>query len=121
VQPQTDPQATQALNEAWPRLLQLVRQQNGNAYGLLNSAKSRYLSGNELVLSFASDILKNKLDMPENADVVIQALGQVFEGEMRLSTQVDTARRDAVPPGVDNDGMVAAALRDLGGEIVDVQ
>ena len=25
------------------------------------------------------------------------------------------------PPGVDSDGMVASALRDLGGEIVDIQ
>jgi hypothetical protein len=27
----------------------------------------------------------------------------------------------AIPPDIDSDGMVATALRDLGGEIVDVQ
>jgi hypothetical protein len=34
---------------------------------------------------------------------------------------VATGKNDALPPDIDSDGMVASALRDLGGEIVDVQ
>ena len=49
--------------------------------------------------------------------VLQQALGrQVF-----VRCFVDTAQRDNLPPGVEDDGMVAAALRDLGGEVVDFQ
>jgi DNA polymerase-3 subunit gamma/tau len=109
----------QALSSAWPRILALVRQQNAPAYGVLNSCKSRYLHGNRLTLSFASDVLKAKMERPENLAPVQNALQQVFGREIVVQCLIDTARRDAVPPGVDEDGMVAAALRDLGGELVD--
>jgi hypothetical protein len=33
---------------------------------------------------------------------------------------VASTRRGSPPPDIDSDGMVATALRDLGGEIVDV-
>jgi hypothetical protein len=114
-----DPQAAQALNDAWPRILALVRQHNAPAYGVLNSCKSRYLQGNRLTMTFASDVLKAKMERPENLAPVQQALQQVFQREIIIQCMIDTGRRDAVPPGVDEDGMVAAALRDLGGELVD--
>jgi len=41
--------------------------------------------------------------------------------EVPLRCFVVSSRRGGMPPDVDSDGMVAAALRDLGGEIVDIQ
>jgi len=116
-----DWQATQKLSEAWMQILSLVRRANPSAYGLLNSCKSRYIKGNELVLSFASEVLKAKMEKKENTDAVYQVLGQVFQREMHIRCNVDLAKRDVIPPGVEENGMVATALRDLGGEIVDVQ
>ncbi len=115
-----DQQAVQSLSaETWRQILDLVRQHNAPAYGVLNSCKSRYLQGNRLTLSFASDVLKAKMERPENLAPVQQVLQQVFQREITIQCVIDTARRDTVPPGVDDDGMVAAALRDLGGELVD--
>jgi hypothetical protein len=34
---------------------------------------------------------------------------------------ITTAKNNDIPTEVDDDGMVASALRDMGGEIVDIQ
>jgi DNA polymerase-3 subunit gamma/tau len=117
---EADPQATQKLATAWQQLLGLVRQQSQPAYGTLNSCTSRVMHGDQLTLSFASDVLKTKMEKPENLDILRGALQQVFGREIYIQCAVDTARRDTVPPGVDDNGIVAAALRDLGGELVDI-
>jgi DNA polymerase-3 subunit gamma/tau len=117
---EADTQAAQKLAAAWQQILVLVRQQSQPAYGTLNSCTSRVLHGDQLILSFASDVLKTKMEKPENLALLGEALRQVFGREIYVKCTVDTARRDTVPPGVDNDGIVAAALRDLGGELVDI-
>lgn len=114
-------QSEQDLAENWNQILSLVRRQNPNTYGLLNSCKSRYLQGGHVTLSFASDVLKNQMSKKENLEIVSQAMAKVLGREVTIRCTITTARRNAIPPEVDNDGMVAAALRDLGGEIVDVQ
>jgi len=35
--------------------------------------------------------------------------------------EVDSTKRNTIPPELGDDGMVAAAVRDLGAEIVDIQ
>jgi DNA polymerase-3 subunit gamma/tau len=117
---ETDPQAGQKLAAAWPQILGLVRQQSQPAYGTLNSSTSRVMHGDHLTLSFASDVLKTKMEKSENLELLRAALQRIFGREIFVRCVVDTARRDTVPPGVDDDGIVAAALRDLGGELVDI-
>lgn len=114
-------QEAQSLVKAWPQLLNLVRRQNPNTYGLLNSCKSKHLKGNLLVLGFASDVLKNQMAKPENLEIVQKALAHIFGTDIIVRCTISTASLNSIPAEVDNDGMVAAALRDLGGEIVDVQ
>ncbi|HLE51978.1 MAG TPA: DNA polymerase III subunit gamma/tau [Anaerolineales bacterium] len=113
--------AIQALKENWPQVLSLVRQQNPNTYGLLNSCQSRYLDGKVLTLGFASDLLKNQMAKKENLALVQQALVEVLGIEIVIRCVINTAKRTTIPTEVDDNGMVAAALRDLGGEIVDIQ
>lgn len=115
-----DPQAAQKLAAVWPQILNLVRQKSQPAYGALNSCTSRVLHGDQLTLSFASDVLKNKMEKPESLALLRAVLQQVFGREIYVQCIVDVHRRDTVPPGVENDGIVAAALRDLGGELVDI-
>jgi DNA polymerase-3 subunit gamma/tau len=115
----------QTLNESWSKILSLVRQQNPRAYGLLNSCKSRHLRGNLLLLCFSSDVLKGQMEKTDNLEVSRQVISQVLNYEINIQCTVDAAKRgmggsqNTIPSGVDEDGMVAAALRDLGGEIVD--
>ena len=121
---ETDPQDTHALHildENWDQILQSVRQANPNTYGLLNSTKSRYVKDNLLILGFASDVLKNQMNKKENSEIVRQVVSRILAKEIEIRCIISTARGNVIPPEVDNDGMVAAALRDLGGEIVDIQ
>jgi hypothetical protein len=57
----------------------------------------------------------------ENLSLVQQAVEQVLGTPITVRCVINTAKRTTIPTEVDDDGMVAAALRDLGGEIVDIQ
>lgn len=74
-----------------------------------------------LLLGFASEVLKNQMSKKENLEIVQQVLKRVMERDIRVHCTITAAKRNAIPPDVDSNGLVAAALRDLGGEIVDVQ
>ncbi len=117
--PDADLQATKNLTAVWQEVVNLVRQSSPNTYGLLNSCKSHYMRGETVLLGFSSDVLKEKMEKPENRDVTQRVLAQVFQRPLNVQSFVDTARRGAVPPGVEDDGIVGTALRDLGGELVD--
>jgi hypothetical protein len=98
-----------------------VRERNPNTYGLLNSCKLRHLKKDVLILGFASELLKNQMIKKENLEIVEGVLAQVMGREIAVRCVISNARGTTIPEEVDNDGMVAAALRDLGGEIVDIQ
>jgi len=117
----SDSPALRKLTDNWKKILDLVRQKNPNTYGLLNSSKSRRLKNGILYLGFASDILKHKMEKDENMEIVQDVLTQVMEEQITIRCQTKTSMRSELPPNVDNDGMVATALNDLGGEIVDIQ
>lgn len=116
-----DRQETKRLGENWKKILSQVRQRNPNTYALLNSCRTRHLRGNVLVLGFASELLKAKMEKGDNIKIVQEVLQGVVGREITLRCQTTTGQQNAPPPEVDSDGMVAAALRDLGGEIVDIQ
>ena len=114
-------QSASVLDQKWPQVLTIVRKDHPNLYGLLNSCQSRHLAGSVLVLGFASDILKNQMDKRENLEVVQQVVSSILEKEIAVRCVISTAKNTDIPSEVDEDGMVASALRDMGGEIVDVQ
>lgn len=119
--PEDSHHETQRLGDNWKQILAQVRQRNPNTYALLNSCRTRHLRGNVLTLGFASDLLKAKMERSDNVEIVCRVLEQIIGQQITIHCQTTTSRQNAPPPEVDNDGMVAAALRDLGGEIVDIQ
>ena len=112
--------ASQQLEQNWKRIIDLTRQQSPTTYGLLNSAKARQLKDGVLILGFEGDVLRHKMDTAVNVDVLRSVLRQVFGEDIQVRVVTITGKRTTPPPGVDSDGMVASALRDLGGEIVDI-
>lgn len=116
-----DPQAAQLLEDNWKQILTLTRQESPNTYGLLNSCKTRQLKDMILTLGFASDVLKFQMEKSSNLEIVMGVLREIFVQDVSIRCITLTGRRTTPPPGVDSDGMVASALRDLGGEIVDVR
>jgi len=90
-------------------------------YGLLNSCQSSHSTGSVLVLGFASDILKNQMAKRENIEIVQQVVSEIVGTQIEVRCAITTAKNTDIPSEVDDDGMVASALRDMGGEIVDIQ
>jgi hypothetical protein len=112
---------TQRLDKSWNLVLAQLRSQNPSLYGLVNSVKSRALKGNTLTLGLSGDALKTRLEDPANLELLQKVLKQVMSKDIYVQVVLTSATKSTPPAEVDNDGMVASALRDLGGEIVDIQ
>lgn len=74
-----------------------------------------------LYLGFTGDFLKRKMESGSNIEYTCKALAQVIGVEIPVRCFVVSGSAGSLPADVESDGMVAAALRDLGGEIVDIQ
>jgi hypothetical protein len=108
------------IQENWRQVLLLVRQRSPNAEALLKSGRVLGVKDGVLYLGF-SEVLKSKMEKNENIGSVRQAFQEVFKMDVPIRCVVTTGKANAIPADIDSDGMVATALRDLGGEIVDIQ
>ena len=72
-----------------------------------------------LILGFNGEFAKSKMEQGENIDVLKQAMAEVLEDTLPVRCVIMAGGKG--PDDIDQDGMVASALRDLGGEIVDIQ
>lgn len=116
-----DQEELRTLNAAWPQFLNMVRRVKPNASGLLNSTRSRYIKDSELVLCFSSPVVKKLMEKEGNLEAIQQILKQLFQKEISVRCELDTSIQNSIPPEVDESGMVAAVVRDLGGKIIDIQ
>jgi DNA polymerase-3 subunit gamma/tau len=105
--------------KAWRQVRAAVRSQNPALEALLNSCKLLEIKDGVLVLSFASEVLRSKMDAPGQLDAARKVIAEVLGVDLPVRCVVSNARQTA-PPDVKQDGMVAAAL-EAGGEIVDIQ
>ena len=116
-----DALTNQRLDKSWNLVLAQLRGQNPSLYGLVNSVRSRVLRGNTLTLGLNGEALKARLEDPSNIELLQKVLKGVIGKEIFVQVVLTSASKNKPPEEVDNDGMVASALRDLGGEIVDIQ
>jgi DNA polymerase-3 subunit gamma/tau len=107
------------IRQNWSRIGVLIRQRNPHTQALFISCKPLGFKDGCLILG-ASDFVKAKLEKPEHIALAEQALAEIFGAQVPVRCVVAGGKKGA-PPEVDSDGIVATALRDLGGEIVDIQ
>ncbi len=105
--------------KAWKQICAAVKAENPSLNALLNSAKVLDVKNGTLVLGFASDILRDKVDTPEQTKITQKAITEVLGAEVSVKCVVSNAKQSN-RSDIKADGMVAAALKH-GGEIVDVQ
>ncbi len=115
------PQAVtfETVAKAWKQVASLVKTQKPNLAALLNSGKPLEIRDGILLIAFASDILQEKFNRPESLNLTRKALHETLGADLPLQGVV-TGGKNALPPHVKPDGMVAAAIQN-GGEIVDIQ
>ncbi len=106
------------VQKAWKQVAGALKG-NPSLNALLNSCRLLSLKGDTLTLGFASEILRGKVEVPGQLEAIRGAITSVLGVDLKVKCAVSTARQ-ATPPDVREDGMVAAALKQ-GGEIVDIQ
>jgi hypothetical protein len=105
--------------QAWKQVSSFVKQKDTNVAALLNSGKLLEIREGVLIIAFASDILQEKFNRPESLDLTRKAIHEALGADLPVQAVV-AGGKNALPPNVKPDGMVAAALQN-GGEIVDIQ
>lgn len=109
----------------WQDVLHAARKRSPRVQALLNSCRPLGFEDGVFIIGFSSDLLREKMEKDRNLSVAKEAFEEVFGREMRLRCVLskaymkDERREDAMPP-IDEKGMVATAIRELGGEVVDV-
>jgi DNA polymerase III subunit gamma/tau len=122
--PPVDGESTQAydqINAGWRNLIDLVNQQSKQTAAILRSAKLLGMRRGVLILGFEGDLLKQKMEAEEHLQRTQRVISEFVSRDILVRCIALRDRQSAIPPDVDIDGMVAAALRDLGGKIVDIQ
>lgn len=119
------PVSFQTVLDRWAQILSTARTVDPQAQALLNSSKPLGLRGGDLVLGFASDILREKMEGGQNrakvAQVVEQVLGHRLGIRCTLTESWDPDDSLRSRPSVPDGGMVATAMRDLGAQLAEVQ
>lgn len=109
----------QAIHQNWARICAAAKNRRPQTVGLLNSVKNFSLKDGVLVLGFATEVVRSKMD-GENLEITRQAVEQVLGVSIPVTSAVVSAKAKTLPAdlGVDADGMVGTALN-LGAKIVD--
>jgi DNA polymerase-3 subunit gamma/tau len=105
--------------KAWKQISNEFKTTDPNLNALLNSGHPLDIKQDVLVIGFASDILRSKLDTPEQLERLQQVVSRILGMDLKIKCIVSTTKHSA-PLDIKPDGMVAAALKS-GGEIVDIQ
>jgi len=108
-----------SLANQWEQILKAVRERNPQTQALLNSCRPLGMKGNTLVLGFNGDFAKSKMESGEHLEILQEVMTSMLGKSVPVKCVV--APGGELPPDIDQNGMVATALRDLGGKIVDIQ
>ena len=113
----------QQVLDAWPELLSAAYDRDPQTQALLNSCKPLAVDDNLLVLGFKSDLLREKMEKGHNQELVIESLDEVLDSPLGVRCVLlqdwgdDRSTAPTVP--LPDGGMVAAAVRELGAEVID--
>jgi DNA polymerase-3 subunit gamma/tau len=114
------------VKEHWPRVLEAAFRRDPRTQALLNSSRLMGLEGGALVLGFNSDLLREKMEGKATLALVRQCLEEVFGTPLGVRCVLSRAWKpdgdaDAPAESIEDGGMVATAVRDLGAQVVDVK
>jgi len=106
------------IDQNWERIKTAVKGQRGGTIGLLNVCKYKTVQKGVLVLGFASDILKRKMEGEENIQITRKAIQQTIGMDIPIECIVLNSKATSSDGKLDSegDGMVGEALN-LGGKI----
>ena len=107
------------ITKAWGQIKTTLKKRSPQTEALLNSCKPVAFKAGTLILGFASDVVKSKMESNDNKDLTSQVISQVMGTNLSIQCAI-TGNKAAVDPldlGIEGGGLVSTAL-DLGGKIV---
>lgn len=109
------------VHDHWRQVVKLVGDQNRQTQAILNSCRLNGVKDGCIYLGFQTETIKSKMEKESHLEIVQKAFSQVLAMNVTIRCMVSSGKKGDLPPGVEGDGMVATAVRDLGGQIVDTQ
>ncbi len=107
--------------QQWKDILERVRNISPSTQGILNSSKPLGIKDKQLVLSFRSDAIKEKMEKGDHLQICQEVIEKVVGVKIPILCIVGGKDQSDLPDGVDPNGLVASAVRDLGGSYVSDQ
>ncbi|HET7012010.1 MAG TPA: DNA polymerase III subunit gamma/tau [Anaerolineales bacterium] len=116
----------QAVLERWPEVLKAAHRLDPRTQALLNSCRPLGVQDGRLILGFSSEILREKMEKGHSLAFARQAVQEIVGSPLGIrcviSGQWKAADPNEAPAApMDDEGMVATAVRELGGHVVQVQ
>lgn len=109
------------VNDHWRIFLDEIGKFNKQMQALLNSCRPVGVKGLHVYLGCNGDFAKSKIEAKENLATMENSLSKILGIRVAIRCFVLNTKQSSLPPEIDRDGLVASILRDLGGEIVDIQ
>jgi DNA polymerase-3 subunit gamma/tau len=111
--------------DRWDAILAAAFRRDPRCQALLNSGRPLGMESGKLILGFASDLLREKMEMDDNRKqieaAIEEALGRSVPIRNVLRSQWHEGNPLAQDTRVEEGGMVATAIRDLGATLAEVQ
>jgi DNA polymerase III subunit gamma/tau len=102
----------------WRQVRATVKKIRPATEALLNSCKPVSIRGGTLTLGFASEVVRSKMDLPENIDLTRQAIQHLFNNDIQIRCVViKDVQSDGATPAVSEGSMLNTVLN-LGGKLV---
>jgi len=116
----------QTILDNWREVLVAARRHDPRVQALLNSCRPLGIESGVLIIGFKSDLLREKMEKGHNISIASKALEEISGLSMGIRCVLTSSwmpGRDGLdkPPLIEDGGMVATALRDLGAQVVDVE
>jgi DNA polymerase-3 subunit gamma/tau len=109
----------------WREVLVAARRHDPRAQALLNSCRPLGIESGELVIGFGSDLLREKMEKGHNLSIASKSLEEVLGLSLGIHcvltenwAQANAGTDQSLP--IEDGGMVATAVRDLGAHVVNV-
>ncbi|MCX6053581.1 MAG: DNA polymerase III subunit gamma/tau [Chloroflexi bacterium] len=111
--------STHDIQSNWNSIRAEVKQARSQTEALLNSHKSLQIKNNILIIGFVSEMLKSKMETPENIEVTRLAIQRILKVDLPIQCVVVSGKMNSTPAemDLDADGIVGAAIH-MGGKIV---
>lgn len=120
VSPAGETITTQDILAEWNQIRSEVKLRRSQAEALLNSQRLVQIKNGVLLLGFPSEMLKSKMENPENIEVTRRVIHNILHVDIPIECIVVTARSGGVPADADDidpDGLVKTAIN-LGGKLI---